>query len=200
MYCAPTEEATQHRSFLPTPSHPRISVARACVCPIASLLSAPHQHHTQERSFIEEGALPRALYDGRFEFLFSKYSNVMILRGETRSGEGRSEGRAKERKIFGKRRLPPQLFKMCSTCHWKCGNKWGPVHSERMCRLSIFRMVLRCFWNGSKTTLPCITRNTSWSDQTQKSFLVMPGSVAFNTFPATGRNDVEVLRRQVPFS
>ena len=61
-------------------------------------------------------------------------------------------------------------------------------------------MFLRCSRNGSKTTLPCIRRNTSWSDQTQKSFLLMPGSAAVNTFPATWRNDVEVLRRQVPFS
>ena len=132
MYCAPTEEATQHRSFLShTITHPSVlhglvcaharfltsglhrhsivltqrrphSIVRVCptpsptpqcckslcmsmpaswpgacigtvLCshrggPIASLLSAPHQHHTQERSSIEEGALPRALYDGRFEF------------------------------------------------------------------------------------------------------------------------------------
>ena len=114
--------------------------------PIASLLSAPHQHHTQERSSIEEGALPRALYYGRFEFLFSYF--LRLRYSGVRRGEGRSEGRAKERKIFGKRRLPPQLFKMCSTCHWKCGNKWGPAHSERMCRLSLstcFYVALRMF-------------------------------------------------------
>ena len=103
--------------------------------PIASLLSAPHQHHTQERSSIEEGALPRALYYGRFEFLFSYF--LRLRYSGVRRGEGRSEGRAKERMIFGKRRLPPQLFKMCSKCHWKCGNKWGPC-IRRECAASAF--------------------------------------------------------------
>ena len=154
MYCAPTEEATHHRSFLShTITHP--SVLHGLVCAHArSLTSGLHRHSivlTQRRPHSIAPFCPTPtpypgtqFYRGRritsgivlwpFRIVIFQFCKVMILRGETGRGEvGWASQRAEE---FRENACASAAFQNVFYMSLEMRQQMGPVHSERMCRLS----------------------------------------------------------------